>query len=99
MNGGAEMMEMLVEIYFPTTRPALADLWTARTKLNDFTHRIKQVYQTDGHVKHAEFKSEIQDVSATLTEALKALKRAILLVARKTAGVSRGKGASLPVVG
>lgn len=89
-RGGAETMEMLVEVYFPTTRAALADLWTAREKLNDLTHRIKQAYQAEGHVTHPEFKKEILEASAMLTEALKALKRAIVAVARTRAGVRQG---------
>lgn len=89
-RGGAETMEMLVEVYFPTTRAALVDLWTAREKLNELTHRIRQTYQADGHVTHPEFKAEMLEVSATVTEALTALKGAIVTAARKTAGVRQG---------
>jgi DnaJ-domain-containing protein 1 len=84
------MMEMLVEVYFPTTRAALRDLWTARGKLNDLTHRIKLAYQTDGHVTHPEFKQEFREACATVNEALKTLKSAIVAAARKTAGVKQG---------
>lgn len=89
-RGGAETMEMLVEVYFPTTRAALVELWTAREKLNELTHRIKQTYQAEGHVTHPELKAEILEISATVTEALKALKGAIVIAARKTAGVRQG---------
>lgn len=88
-RGGAETLEMLVEIYFPTTRAALRQLWLARDAFNSVAQEIKRTYQAEGHATHADLKAKLLAASGAVSEATKALKAAIVEAARRYAGVNQ----------
>ncbi len=88
-HGGAQTLEMLVEIYFPTTRGALAQLWNCRDMLNSLEHEIKRIYVAEGDATRPDLKTKILAASAAISEANKALKAAIIEAARRHAGINQ----------
>ena len=89
VHGGAQTLKMLVEIYFPTTRGALAQLWKCRDALNSLEHEVKQTYVAEGDATHPDLKAKMLAASAAISEANKALKAAIVEAARRHAGVKQ----------
>lgn len=89
VHGGAQTLEMLVEIYFPTTRGALAQLWKCRDALNSLEDLIKRTYRVEGHATDPDLKAKLLAASAAISEANTALKTAIVEAARRHAGVKQ----------
>lgn len=88
-HGGAETMTMLVEIYFPSVRPALARVWEARTEFNALTAKLKRHYKANGHVTEDYWKSAFMDVTKRLNDAISSLEKEIVAAARRYAGVKQ----------
>ena len=86
-HGGAKMMTMLVDIYFPTVRPALAQVFETRTGFNSFTHRMKRTYIQDGELDPRMWMPEMNGQTAEIDKAIKQLQAAIVVAARSYAGV------------
>lgn len=86
-HGGPETMTMLVEIYFPTCRPALEKVWEARTIFNDVTAGIKRAWQRSGRVNKAEWHPKFIAATHAINDSIEALQREIVAAARPHAGV------------
>jgi hypothetical protein len=88
-HGGAETMTMLVEIYFPSVRPALARVWDARAEFNDLTAKLKRHYKANGHVTEDHWKPAFLEVTKKLNDAISCLEKDIVVAARRYAGVKQ----------
>ena len=86
-HGGAKMMTMLVDIYFPTVQPALAEVFEARANFNGFTHRMKRTYVQDGELDPRMWMPEMNSQTAEIDKTIKRLQAAIVVAARSYAGV------------
>ncbi|WP_010335513.1 hypothetical protein [Sphingobium yanoikuyae] len=88
-NGGAKTMTMIVDIYFPTVRPALENVWEARAAFNKVTGAIKAAWQEaefDGvRLLEGPFRSAALDFNKAINE----LKREIVEAARIQSGVKQ----------
>lgn len=84
--GGPETMTMLVEIYFPTTRDALANVWRARSSVNSVATRIKDHYREFGDATDPDLKVNFVDATNGVHQAIKELQHEIVQVARHHAG-------------
>ncbi|GGZ32625.1 hypothetical protein [Asticcacaulis endophyticus] len=87
--GGAETMTMLVEIYFPSVRPALEDVWKAREGFNKITSDIKLAWQANGHVNQGGWKLSFANATNAINSSINALQRQIVVAARVHAGVKQ----------
>lgn len=86
-HGGAKMMTMLVDIYFPTVRPALKQVFLARDSFNEFTHRMRGTYIRDGGLDPRMWMPELNNQTAEIDKLIKELQAAIVTAARSYAGV------------
>jgi hypothetical protein len=87
--GGAETMTMLVEIYFPSVRPALEEVWKARDTFNRITAEIKFVWERDGDVSAGDLKSRFMSAALAIDKCIKALQNEIVTAARVHAGAKQ----------
>lgn len=83
---GAEVMEMLVALYFPSVRPALDELFAARDAFNKVTHAMKRDYRRYGGVPAQEHGTKFQRAVELMNERGEALQRAVVETARSTVG-------------
>jgi hypothetical protein len=88
--GGAETLTMLVEIYFPSTRAALAQVWKARDAVSVVTAQIKKRYQEVGDAADPEHKALFVKAMAAVDMSIKALQAEIICAARHHAGERAG---------
>lgn len=84
--GGPETMTMLVEIYFPTTREALANVWSARDTVNSVAGRIKNHYLEFGDATDLDLKASFSAATQGVHQAIKELQHEIVQAARRHAG-------------
>ncbi|WP_156501920.1 hypothetical protein [Erythrobacter sp. HI0063] len=83
---GAEVMEMLVALYFPSVRPALHELFAARDAFNEVTHAMKRDNRRYGEVPAQEHGTKFQRAVELMNERGEALQRAVVETARLTVG-------------
>lgn len=83
---GAEVMEMLVELYFPTVRPALAELFKARDDFTSITHAMKRDYKTLGYVPAEKYGAAFQRAVELINEKGDRLQSVTITAARATVG-------------
>ncbi|MDB5375884.1 MAG: hypothetical protein JWR00_330 [Rubritepida sp.] len=88
--GGAETMTMLVEIYFPNARAALAQVWKTRDTISTVTAQIKRYYQEAGDASDPELKARFVTAVGAVDQAIKALQIEIIRAARHHAGEREG---------
>ncbi len=87
--GGAETMTMLVEIYFPSVRPALEEVWKARTGFNQVTADIKRAWERTGDVTHGDWRARFLSATQVIDNSINKLQREIVIAARTHAGVKQ----------
>lgn len=85
--GGAEAMTMIVEIYFPSVRPALQSVWDARAEFNKVTAAIRAQWVQQGEVSGMD--TSFRRASLTVDKAIENLKDAIVIAARANSGVKQ----------
>lgn len=85
--GGAEVMTMIVEIYFPSVRPALLKLWDARTDFSKATAAIRALWMEQADVR--ELNSPFRRACLDLDKAIEHLKSEIVIAARAKSGVKQ----------
>lgn len=88
-NGGAKAMTMIVDIYFPTVRPALERVWEARDGFNEVTRMIRSAWIAAEHQGVSQLRSQFTQASLGFDEAINELKREIVLAARIQSGVKQ----------
>ncbi len=88
-NFGPATMEMLVEIYFPSVRPALQNVWKKREAYNKVTAVIKSVWKEFGTLAHENLLPTYKAASLEMDAAIENLKKEIVLAARAHAGVEQ----------
>lgn len=88
---GAEVMEMLVELYFPAVRPTLDELFAARDGFNRITHAMRRDYKRYGKVPVQEHGAAFQTAVELINERGDALQRAVVKTARATVGTLVGR--------
>lgn len=86
-HGGAELMTMLVEIYFPSVRPALADVFDARTEFNKFANEMKREYIRSGSLNSYALMPRMMEATTNINTTIQKLEAAIVEAARSFAGV------------
>jgi hypothetical protein len=86
---GAETMTMIVEIYFPSIRPALADVWKARDAYGSITNEIKRAWQRDGDVSDGDWKAKFTVAAQNIDQRIQNLQTEIVAAARIHAGVKQ----------
>lgn len=89
-HGGHETMTMLVEIYFPSARPALAGVFDARSSFNAFTSELEKAYRQVGALDRNVWMPRMNKECAGIDTAIKVMKQAIVTAARSYAGVKQG---------
>lgn len=87
--GGAETMTMLVEIYFPSARPALQSVWSARAEYNDITALIKAQWTHRGSVDARLYRPKLEAAGLKVDEAISAVKLRVVEAARLSSGVKQ----------
>ncbi|WP_242770423.1 hypothetical protein [Sphingopyxis sp. YF1] len=88
-HGGHETMTMLVEIYFPSVRPALAKVLDARGSFNRFASELEQAYRADGDLDRRAWMPRLNKECADIDTAVAEMKTAIVVAARTYAGVKQ----------
>jgi hypothetical protein len=88
-HGGAEIMTMLVDIYFPSVRPALQGVWEAREQFGAITHQIKLAWQRDGNVSEGNWRQVFLEATRNIDDSVNALQSEIVKAARIHAGVKQ----------
>jgi len=86
-HGGAQIMTMLAEIYFPTVRTALDAVWSERDAFNKLTQEVKATWMAYGTFRHSDMLKRFQAASLALNGSFEALKKEIVAAARVHAGV------------
>ncbi|RIV80484.1 hypothetical protein D2V17_19425 [Aurantiacibacter xanthus] len=85
--GGAETMTMIVEIYFPSVRPALQGVWDARAEFNKVTAAIRALWERQAEV--SEMGTPFRRASLKVDKAIENLKSEIVIAARAKSGVKQ----------
>lgn len=87
-HGGSELMTMLLEIYFPSVRQCLKNVFSSRDNFNNFITSMKQSYiQNDGHLNPNEWMPHMNGHAIMIDNSIKHLQEAIVVAARSYAGV------------
>lgn len=96
---GADVMEMLVALYFLSVRPALADLLKARDGFNAITHEMKRDYKQYGRIPADRHGQRFQQAVDLINAKGDILKKTTIAAARSTIGaklIDNGLGARSP---
>jgi hypothetical protein len=88
-HGGAETMTMLVEIYFPSVRPALNEVWQARDAFAKISIQIKRAWQRDGDLTGGDWKQTYIAATQVINDRIAALQKEIVIAARVHADVKQ----------
>jgi len=88
-NGGAKAMTMIVEIYFPTVRPALERVWRARDAFNDVTSMIRSAWIADEQRGVSKLKASFMKATLEFDKAISEVKLEIVEAARLQSGVKQ----------
>ncbi|MGN6422938.1 MAG: hypothetical protein ACTHLA_06475 [Asticcacaulis sp.] len=85
--GGHETMTMLVDIYFPSVKPALENVLKAQKAYSGMASSIRSAYQSNGHLRHEDWNSKVTKVAIGINDSINELQHEIVVAARTHAGV------------
>ena len=94
-HGGAEMMTMLVELYYPTLKPKLDALAEARKDFNKSTFEAKRAYRANGSLEPKQWMPVIMAKGDAIDRAVREFEQGIIAAAHAQLQSARRKAVAV----